>query len=439
MKKAMLCLIGVIIGLLTMCFVGMAFSFDGVAFATDLPAKQLPTDIIDYGRVEVSEPYTEKDCRFVLNYNGKRQELVADISSLSKVRGKVVKRPAKARKEIVDFGQKVGLTLSEAMSYAFPEVEAALDNMAKEVYVAPQDAFVSTTKNSGKITINEGKTGTEIDKDKIYKNLYEQIGIDKDIYNIDIITKSIYYNIDSNTLKDVCHLKSTYSISYASSSPERKNNIRMALSSFDGVCIRPGQSLSFNESTGPRSEQRGYKKAKIIKNGIFTDEYGGGVCQASTTLYNAAILADMEVVEVHPHSLPVSYIQPCFDAMVSGGSSDLVIKNTTGKDIYICTRCDEDSCLVSIYGCKNNYQIVRKSEKIEDLLQIDTFITDDAEAFNRQPLKQGESLVINEGKSGYKAIGWLEYYKDGVLVKTKRIRANTYLPTKRVVLVGAEQ
>ena len=92
------------------------------------------------------------------------------------------------------------------------------------------------------------------------------------------------------------------------------------------------------------------------------DAYGGGVCQVSTTLYNAALLANLEIEEVHSHSLKVGYIEPAFDAMVNSGSSDLKIKNNTDMPIIIATSYNDDECLIRIYGMKNKYYIERKYE-----------------------------------------------------------------------------
>ncbi len=429
MKKAFCAL------LIIMAFSAMpvkAFSFSNVAVAE--PARQLCENNFNYTKISVSQNVAEKDSELVLQYDGMR-EYLKNSQKLSKIRAKISARPAKARKEVVDFGLSVGLSLEKAMSYAFPEVESGFQRLENKVYTPAKEPYIIRIENTGKIKLVDGQCGSELDKAAMYERLYKSLDAGAP-YIIDIVTRPIHYNINIGELKKVSFLRSSFSTNYSSSSPERKNNIRLALKSLDGVKLCNGQVLSFNEATGQRNEQRGYKKAKIIKNGVFVEEFGGGVCQASTTVYNAAILADLEIEEVHPHSLPVSYIDPCFDAMVSGGSSDLKIKNTTGQDIYICTRADDDSCTVNIYGCKKNYEIVRKNKKTDDLLQIDTVTTTDFALFGKEKPCEGESVIINAGKPGYKAIGWLEYYDKGVLVKTKQLRENTYLPTKRVILVG---
>ncbi|MBQ3158613.1 MAG: VanW family protein, partial [Clostridia bacterium] len=232
-------------------------------------------------------------------------------------------------------------------------------------------------------------------------------------------------------------LKGSHKIDFKNSSESRKNNIRTALKALDGIVIMPNQTISFNEITGERNETNGYMKAKTIKNGTFIPEFGGGVCQVSTTLYNAAILSGLDIIEVNPHSLPVSYEKPCFDAMVNMGSSDLKIRNNTELPIIIATSDKNDSCLINIYGVKNKYLIVRKSEIINDFIQFQKIKTKNYKEYGyNEPLKKNEEILISNGKKGYRAVGILEYYKDGVLIKTEKIRDNIYNPTKEVLLVG---
>lgn len=127
----------------------------------------------------------------------------------------------------------------------------------------------------------------------------------------------------------------------------RVSNIRLAGDKISGTVLAPGESFSFNGTVGPRTVKNGFKNAKVIENGRFVCGIGGGVCQVSTTLYNAALLAGLKVTEYHPHSLAVSYVNPSRDAMVSGEYFDLKFCNTTDCPVYIrvltglyYTRCE---------------------------------------------------------------------------------------------------
>ena len=192
--------------------------------------------------------------------------------------------------------------------------------------------------------------------------------------------------------------------------------------------------MSFNETTGERTKNAGYMPAKIISSGTFVEGFGGGVCQVSTTLYNACLLAGLEIVEVHNHSLPVSYVEPSFDAMVNQGSSDLIIKNNTGEKIIITTSSKDDICKVVIFGNKNKYKIDRVSKKTKILpASNEKIIESDYKKYGIENLNIGEEKQISFAKDGFCSIGYLDYYDEkGNLVKTEMIRQCSYNPTKAV-------
>lgn len=130
----------------------------------------------------------------------------------------------------------------------------------------------------------------------------------------------------------------------------RSSNIALAAAYINGNVIGAGQILSFNQTVGPRTRERGFQTAKIIFDGKFIDGVGGGVCQVSTTLYNAALLGGLTVEEYHPHSLAVGYVPPSRDAMVSGNHFDLKIKNCTSAPVYVRMNVGYGSVGCTLYG-----------------------------------------------------------------------------------------
>lgn len=338
----------------------------------------------------------------------------------------------------MNFAVKNGFTIEESVIYSFPEIEKIYNELKKNIYKQPIESYVESILNTGNIFCNKSKNGVCLDKKCFYNDVFYVLSnyFDNAKKTIYIKDREILPTRDDNYIADFI-LKSSYKTTFINSVESRKNNIKVALSKFDGVVLKPNDVLSFNKTTGVRNEENGYKKAKIIKNGTYYNEYGGGVCQVSTTIYNAALLAGLEILEVHPHSLPISYEKPCFDAMVNTGSSDLIIKNNTDGDIIFATSNKNDICLVNIYGKKNEYDIVRKSEKI---MEFENYVKETSSDYKKygfeKPLNKGEEVVVSYGKPGYKAVGILEYYKNGVLIKTKKIRENIYNPTKQVVLVS---
>lgn len=313
----------------------------------------------------------------------------------------------------------------------FDEFVVAIDNAFK---IESQNAALITQNNSGTCFLKNAKTGVQIDKNVQILNIFYNLALKCVKFNA---CKSVIKpSIEDAELANCTNLRGGFYTTYASSTAERKSNIELALSKFDGLVLGAGEVLSFNETTGRRTPENGYKSAKIITNGNFVEGNGGGVCQASTTLYNAALVAGLDIVEANQHSLKVGYVAPSFDAMVNFGSSDLKIKNNTGRPVMFATKCDGNTCRVNVFGANNPYKIVRKSEVVSEIEPLpDKFVNvkDVPELENAQIEK---SYYLHYPKKGLKSEGFLEYWQEGNLVATKKIRANTYAPVTGVVVLA---
>lgn len=130
--------------------------------------------------------------------------------------------------------------------------------------------------------------------------------------------------------------------SYNKSVSGRVENIRLSTESVDYVVLGSGDTFTFNGIVGERTKERGYQVASVIMDGDFTDGLGGGICQTSTTLYNAVLDAGLTVLERHPHSLPVGYVEEGMDAMVSWGSADLRFRNDFDYPVVIRGGVDKE-------------------------------------------------------------------------------------------------
>lgn len=240
-----------------------------------------------------------------------------------------------------------------------------------------------------------------------------------------------YYNLRPSEIV----VRSSFYTTYSDSSEERKHNIALAVSSLNNTFIDVGSEFSFNRVVGARTESRGYKISKIIKDGQFTDGVGGGVCQVSTTLYNAVLLAGLKITEYHPHSLPVSYIAPSFDAMVNSGSADLRFVNNTFNPIIICAFADGDTVRVKVYGEKNKYKITRESV-IKEIIPApkEQVVYDDKKEYT--DLYYGEQRFLSYSKQGLKSEGYLIKELNGKTLERKKIRSDTYFARRGIVVIG---
>ena len=214
---------------------------------------------------------------------------------------------------------------------------------------------------------------------------------------------------------------------YGDSSPARKSNVELAARKINGVKLYPEEEFSFNAQVGERTTTNGFKTAYVIQDGEFVEGVGGGVCQVSTTLYNCALLADVTITAVSPHSLGVSYVAPSFDAMVSS-ASDFRFVNTLPAPITIKMKADGSDLVAEIYGV-GSASIKRRSETLE-VVPFDTEYRESAD------VNVGEEIVDSQGKDGIKSRGWLDFYENGKVVKSVLIRKDFYAPQKRIILIN---
>lgn len=231
----------------------------------------------------------------------------------------------------------------------------------------------------------------------------------------------------ATAVSDGQKLIARFSTYYGDSKQNRKDNVALACRKIDGTVLYPEDEFSFNDIVGARTVENGFKSAYIIKDGEFVEGIGGGVCQVSSTLYNCALLANLTITCVRAHSLPVSYVAPSFDAMVST-ASDLRFVNTLSSPVTIKMLADGKYLKAEMYGIES-CTIRRRSQTIETL-PFEIEYRDDA------TLKLGEEVIDTYGKAGLRSQGFLEYYQNGKLIKTVLIRKDTYFPQKRIVLRG---
>ena len=216
----------------------------------------------------------------------------------------------------------------------------------------------------------------------------------------------------------------------SSSSSNRLTNIKVALASINGICLKPGESFGFNDVVGKRTQQRGYKVATAYSGGTVTEEVGGGICQVSTTLFNAAVKADLKIKERHPHSLTVSYVDVGKDAAVDWGNKDLKFTNSSSDNIYIvCYLNSEKRVVVEIYGKKlaNGMSITLEGKKTESI----AYETQYELNFSMTP---GTSNVKQKGKDGTKAVAYKFWWDaNGNEIKREQFCKSSYRATPEII------
>ena len=240
-----------------------------------------------------------------------------------------------------------------------------------------------------------------------------------------------FYDLQPKTIVK----RASFYTSYSTSSNERKSNIKLASSSLNNVLVDVNAEFSFNQTVGERTVKNGYKTSKIIVGGEFVDGVGGGVCQVSTTLYNAVLLAGLKITECHPHSLPVSYIAPSFDAMVNSGSADLRFINDTHNPIIIKTFANDSTLRVEIWGEPPLITYSRQSVVTGEIpAPKEKEVIDEKGEY--QELYQGEKQVLRYSKAGLTSQGFLVATKNGKIISVTKIRTDKYNAQRGLVMVG---
>ncbi len=227
----------------------------------------------------------------------------------------------------------------------------------------------------------------------------------------------------------------SYAVTDASSSnSNRLENIRLALSMIDGISLEPGESFSFNQVVGERTTARGFKTAKAYSQSKVVDEVGGGICQVSTTLFNAAVKADLQIDERHPHSLTVSYVDLGKDAAVDWGNKDLRFTNTSEDRIYIgCYLTEDKRVRIGVFGrlIPDGVTITLESEKTDTI----EYSTEYQVSFS---LASGQQRVAQKGKNGYRAVTYKVWWDaSGNELRRTELCKSRYSPTAEIIEYGA--
>lgn len=188
--------------------------------------------------------------------------------------------------------------------------------------------------NGNTVTFEEGRPYLKIKTDELLKKLERDVERGVEVTEEIPVAESVLPDMTEEEAKKVNRVLSKYT-TYFYEDENRSTNIRIAAEAISGVYLEPGETFSYNESTGKRSKENGYKEAPVIVNGKLEPGTGGGVCQVSSTLFNAVMLAGLKVTEISCHYSPVSYMPIGRDATVAEGYIDFKFKNNLTSGVYI--------------------------------------------------------------------------------------------------------
>ena len=225
----------------------------------------------------------------------------------------------------------------------------------------------------------------------------------------------------------------TYTTRYDVSDEDRTTNLEIACEKLNDQVILPGETFSYNKTLGARTIAAGYKSAKIYSNGEVVDGIGGGICQISSTLYNAVLKANLEIVERRNHQFVTSYVPAGRDATVAYGSTDFRFKNTRDYPIRIVASAKNGIATISIYGIKEDVEYTFDfTPKVIATIPYTTQYIEDSS------LPAGTEQVKQKGANGLQVETYITKMLDGKVVSTTLLSKDTYNAMPRIILRGTK-
>lgn len=301
-----------------------------------------------------------------------------------------------------------------------------IDKIAEAVIGDPVSATVS--KEDGKTIIPE-KVGVQFDVEEARSIIGDGSAAS---YTIPVATTAVKVTAEDLKTKLFTDTLAQTSTWLDESNTPRTNNVRLASAAINGTILNPGDEFSYNNVVGERTEARGYKPAGAYSGGKIIEEFGGGVCQPSSTLYMAVLRADLEVTERHNHSFTVSYTPLGEDATVDYGNLDFRFKNNTDYPVKILAEQTGGKMIMTIVGTKTSDKTVDTRTEVLETYTPQTIEKKDSS------MMAGQTRVDITPITGYATRTYQVITENG---KTTEVLANksTYVKRDKVVYVGTKQ
>ncbi len=317
----------------------------------------------------------------------------------------------------------------EEIDIEFIEVEPSeidIDAIYEEVYTEPQDAYYTEDP----FEIFPHVNGIDFDLEAAREMLKEE----KDEYEIELIITEPDITTDELGEEAFPDLLSSFSTKYDASNTNRTTNLELAMAKIDGVVVAAGETFSFNETVGKRTVEAGYKEAGGYAGGKVVQTLAGGICQISSTLYDAVVYANLEIVERHNHMFLAGYVGAGKDATVVYGSLDFQFKNTRSYPIMIKASIGNGVAKIEIYGIKEEVEY-----DVDIVTTILSYTSYDVEYEEDSTLEEGTQKVTQSGMNGCKSITYKVLKLNGTEVSRTVLSSDTYDPLDEIITVGTKK
>ena len=292
------------------------------------------------------------------------------------------------------------------------------------------DAQVATFDFSSRsFTFSEDQTGARLDGDDLYRRIIDALDRKDYAAVISVSSTPLLPQVTRVELMNSFSLISSYT-TQTTSDANRNNNINLAANAVMGTVVMPGESFSFNAATGQRTLEKGYLPAAAIAGGTTVDEVGGGVCQVSSTLFNAAAMADLTILSRSPHTWPSNYVEKGRDATVNWPNLDFVFRNDKSTPVFIVAFYRQRQCTVEIYGASLGAGVsISLSTRL-----ISTTDPPQEAIYEQNPLlAPGTVQEKKKARTGYVVETYKIYQRNGVETRRELLCTSNYQMIQQVI------
>lgn len=314
-------------------------------------------------------------------------------------------------------------TYATKQDYDHKALRALTDGIVNYVDREPVNSTVESFNFSTKsFTFTDDRPGAKIDPEDLYTRLTGLLDSGTTNTTVRVVPERIEAEMTKAELMNRFGLISAYTTT-TTNNKNRNTNIQLSAAAINGITVLPGEIFSFNAATGERTAAKGYKEAAAIAGGQSRDEIGGGVCQTSSTLFNAAARANLEIIERNPHAWPSNYVEKGFDATVNWPGLDFKFKNNTEWPIFIIAAYSNRKVTVNIYGMSlgAGVKIDLESELVRTIPK-----PEETEYVVNPDLAVGESRKTVTGRQGYVVRTWKVWYQGDREVRREELFTTTY-------------
>ena len=303
-----------------------------------------------------------------------------------------------------------------------------VEEIQKEIYKEEQSAYITENPTTVHPHINGVDFAITIEEAK------EIVAEDLEEYIIPLkitVPEKTTYDMGALAFPD---LLSEFTTRYDASNKNRSNNLNLAAQKINETIVNPGEIFSYNKTVGQRTIAQGYKEAAVYAGGKVVQGIGGGICQLSSTIYDAALYANLEITQRSNHRFLTSYVQAGRDATVSWGTIDLCFKNTREYPIKITSTVSNGLVKVQIYGMKEEkeYQVVLETNILEEIDNKVRYVNDST-------LYEGTEIVEQYGSKGAKSETYKIVKLNGETISRTLLSVDTYSSLERIIRKGTKK